>query len=330
MRRLERREMVSWEYLWPTLRCRWEAGVSPLLSIGWWYLSSVSPRRQCCRVSPEDKGCRVYPLDPHPDAVALYSGCTQESAVTDYCDELKSVKRLRSSDLLIEVTSALQTKSFLLAKSFLNNPVTVSPHKTLNSCVGVISDPDLSGTPDSEILEGFFDQDVSQCVKRNSRNRRKCLKVQKREIKRKMAPHRPRQSAPTEYATDEEDMITYDPLNQIKHSCNTPDKPNFSFEFNVVTAEGTPLPNGTILAAGKQPSCWDLFLFYRRITIDVISSELRISHGSAHSIIYDDFENERHLVCLLPKMLPPKRKEMKVNMPTYLIDMNDEDNSKKP
>ncbi|GFX57303.1 hypothetical protein TNCV_3914671 [Trichonephila clavipes] len=27
-------------------------------------------------VSAEDKGLRVYPLDPHPDAVSLYSGCT--------------------------------------------------------------------------------------------------------------------------------------------------------------------------------------------------------------------------------------------------------------
>ncbi|GFX63996.1 hypothetical protein TNCV_41721 [Trichonephila clavipes] len=27
-------------------------------------------------VSAADKGCRVYPLDPRPDAVALYSGCT--------------------------------------------------------------------------------------------------------------------------------------------------------------------------------------------------------------------------------------------------------------
>ncbi|GFU27641.1 uncharacterized protein TNCV_3825531 [Trichonephila clavipes] len=68
--------MVSWEYLWPTLRCRWEAGVSPLLSIGWWYLSSESLKRHCCRVSAADKGCRVYPLDPRPDAVVLYSGCT--------------------------------------------------------------------------------------------------------------------------------------------------------------------------------------------------------------------------------------------------------------
>ncbi|GFX39756.1 uncharacterized protein TNCV_2105001 [Trichonephila clavipes] len=62
--------------LWPTLHCRRVAGVSPLLSIGWWYLSLVSPKRHCCRVSAADKGCRIYPLDPHPDAVSLYSGCT--------------------------------------------------------------------------------------------------------------------------------------------------------------------------------------------------------------------------------------------------------------
>ncbi|GFU75287.1 uncharacterized protein TNCV_4755461 [Trichonephila clavipes] len=68
--------MVSYEYLWPTLRCRRVAGMIPLLSIGWWYFSSVSPKRHCCRVSAADKGCRVYLLDPRPDAVALCSGCT--------------------------------------------------------------------------------------------------------------------------------------------------------------------------------------------------------------------------------------------------------------
>ncbi|GFX64579.1 uncharacterized protein TNCV_2688531 [Trichonephila clavipes] len=41
--------------------------------------------------------------------------------------EPKSVKRLRSGDLLIETLSALQTKSFLLAKTFLNSSVTISP-----------------------------------------------------------------------------------------------------------------------------------------------------------------------------------------------------------
>ncbi|GFX29623.1 uncharacterized protein TNCV_4776951 [Trichonephila clavipes] len=62
--------------LWPTLHRRRVAGGSPLLSIGWWYLSSVSPKRHCYRVNAADKGCRVYPLDSRPDAVALYSGCT--------------------------------------------------------------------------------------------------------------------------------------------------------------------------------------------------------------------------------------------------------------
>ncbi|GFU92813.1 uncharacterized protein TNCV_1058951 [Trichonephila clavipes] len=62
--------------LWPTFHCRRVAEVSPLLSIGWRYLSSVYPKRHCCKVSAADKRCRVYQLDPGPDAVALYSGCT--------------------------------------------------------------------------------------------------------------------------------------------------------------------------------------------------------------------------------------------------------------
>ncbi|GFU30400.1 RNA-directed DNA polymerase from mobile element jockey [Trichonephila clavipes] len=76
--------------------------------------------------------------------------------------EPKSVKTTAFRDLLIETMSDLQTKSFLLAKTFFNSPVTVSPHKTLNSCRGVISEPDLLSTPDAEILEGFSDQGVIQ------------------------------------------------------------------------------------------------------------------------------------------------------------------------
>ncbi|GFX16013.1 uncharacterized protein TNCV_4702721 [Trichonephila clavipes] len=42
-------------------------------------------------------------------------------------------------------------------------PLTASPHKSLNSCRGVISEPDLLSTSDAEILEGFSDQGVVQC-----------------------------------------------------------------------------------------------------------------------------------------------------------------------
>ncbi|GFT73808.1 putative RNA-directed DNA polymerase from transposon BS [Trichonephila clavipes] len=76
--------------------------------------------------------------------------------------EPKTVKRLRSGDLLVETNSAIQTMSFLLAKTFLNSPLIVTPHKSLNSCRGVISEPDLLSTSESEILEGFSDQGVIQ------------------------------------------------------------------------------------------------------------------------------------------------------------------------
>ncbi|GFU90192.1 uncharacterized protein TNCV_3873961 [Trichonephila clavipes] len=191
---------------WPTLLCRRVAGVSPLLSIGWWLSLGVPEETLRCRVSAADK---VYPLDPRPDIVVLYSGCTSgkrrawylpddqhtaslvglrggwrhsrmktislfmdpeilcpgkglvlpninidtiatnsrflilslpnhamsrkspfaiQKALKGIGGDPKSVKKLRSGDLLIETVSALQTKSFLSAKIFLDCPLIVTPH----------------------------------------------------------------------------------------------------------------------------------------------------------------------------------------------------------
>ncbi|GFV46495.1 uncharacterized protein TNCV_3233821 [Trichonephila clavipes] len=77
--------------------------------------------------------------------------------------EPKSIQTLRSGDLLIETISALQSKSFLLAKTFIDSPLTVTPHRTLNSCRGVISESDLLCASETEILEGLSDQGVTQC-----------------------------------------------------------------------------------------------------------------------------------------------------------------------
>ncbi|GFU83954.1 uncharacterized protein TNCV_560801 [Trichonephila clavipes] len=76
--------------------------------------------------------------------------------------EPKSVKHLRSEDLLIETLSALQIKSFLLTNTFLDSHITISPHKSLNTSHSVFSKPDLLSTPESEILEGFSDKGVIQ------------------------------------------------------------------------------------------------------------------------------------------------------------------------
>ncbi|GFW74713.1 putative RNA-directed DNA polymerase from transposon X-element [Trichonephila clavipes] len=76
--------------------------------------------------------------------------------------EPKSIKKLRSGDLLLETISAVQSKSFLLAKTFIDSPLIVTPHRTLNSCRGVISESDLLYASETEILEGLSDQGVTQ------------------------------------------------------------------------------------------------------------------------------------------------------------------------
>ncbi|GFW55254.1 uncharacterized protein TNCV_116401 [Trichonephila clavipes] len=83
--------------------------------------------------------------------------CAIHRAIIGIGGEPKSIKRLRSRDLLIETNSAVQTKSFLLAKSFLDSPVNISPHKSPKTSRGVISEPDLLTTLEAEILDGFSD-----------------------------------------------------------------------------------------------------------------------------------------------------------------------------
>ncbi|GFW67413.1 uncharacterized protein TNCV_3390841 [Trichonephila clavipes] len=96
--------------------------------------------------------------------------------------EPKSIKKLRSGDLLIETISSLQTKSFLLAKMFLDSHLTVSPHSSLNTSRGVISEPDLLITPEAEILDGFsnlgviqIDRYIAIVAKRNRRVTSTCV-----------------------------------------------------------------------------------------------------------------------------------------------------------
>ncbi|GFX37040.1 hypothetical protein TNCV_1175401 [Trichonephila clavipes] len=72
---------------------------------------------------------------------------------------------MRSGDLLVETKSAVQSKSYLSTKHFLDSTLTVTPHRSLNFSRGVISEPDLLTTPDAEVLDGFSDQGVIQVTK---------------------------------------------------------------------------------------------------------------------------------------------------------------------
>ncbi|GBN39751.1 hypothetical protein AVEN_61598-1 [Araneus ventricosus] len=72
----------------------------------------------------------------------------------------KTVKRLKSGDLLIETSSAVQTKSFLLAEKFLDHHLSVTIHRGLNSSRGVVSEDELVGSSEAEILKGLSSQGV--------------------------------------------------------------------------------------------------------------------------------------------------------------------------
>ncbi|GBO43133.1 hypothetical protein AVEN_129814-1 [Araneus ventricosus] len=93
--------------------------------------------------------------------LSKFSPFAIEKALKGIGGSPKTVKRLKSGDILIETLSATQTKSFLLAKKFLDHPVNVSVHRGLNSSRGVVSEKELVGSSDTEILEELSSQGVT-------------------------------------------------------------------------------------------------------------------------------------------------------------------------
>lgn len=74
--------------------------------------------------------------------------------------DVKTAKRLRSGSLLIEVNNSRQAKRLLELTDFFQVPVKVEPHRSLNTCDGVITSWDLSDCTEEEIKEGLSDQKV--------------------------------------------------------------------------------------------------------------------------------------------------------------------------
>ncbi|GFV24645.1 hypothetical protein TNCV_3339611 [Trichonephila clavipes] len=145
--------------------------------------------------------------------------------------EPKSVKKLRSGDLLIETSSAVQTKSFLylpnLSSTLLHiviricePPISVidtAPITSNNLSISAASFsctacPVLETTTTTSNTIPATAQDAIETLKprRKKRPPKNTSNTIKPKIEIKMAPHKPRKSAPTEYTTDEEDIIVYD------------------------------------------------------------------------------------------------------------------------
>ena len=73
---------------------------------------------------------------------------------------LKSIKRLRDGSFLVECGKRAQARNLLQTNRFIDRPVKVSIHKTLNSSRGVIRCQDLADMSEVEIRDELKDQGV--------------------------------------------------------------------------------------------------------------------------------------------------------------------------
>ena len=74
---------------------------------------------------------------------------------------LKSIKRLRDGSFLVECGKRAQAQNLLWTNRFIDRPVRVTIHKTLNSSQGVIRCRDLADMTEVEIQDELKDQGVA-------------------------------------------------------------------------------------------------------------------------------------------------------------------------
>lgn len=70
------------------------------------------------------------------------------------------VSRMASGDLLLELRDQKQYERLPNLAKFGDTNLIVTPHRTMNTTRGVVSDDDLLGLTEAELLEGFSEQNV--------------------------------------------------------------------------------------------------------------------------------------------------------------------------
>lgn len=104
---------------------------------------------------------RFYILKRNDGTFHTMSPFLIHSSLTASVGNIKSVKKLRSGDLLVEVQTAAQAHLLSEIETLGNVPISVVPHGYLNTSRGVISESDLLHTSEEEILENLRSQSVS-------------------------------------------------------------------------------------------------------------------------------------------------------------------------
>ena len=83
-----------------------------------------------------------------------------QKGIESLAGEPKSIKRLRSGDLLIEVPRGSHSTNLQKATELVGKPIKVTQHRTLNTSKGVIRTPKLRNTTNEEVIvnSGLLEQ----------------------------------------------------------------------------------------------------------------------------------------------------------------------------
>ncbi|GFY31929.1 uncharacterized protein TNCV_2620661 [Trichonephila clavipes] len=105
--------------------------------------------------------CRFFIMSK-TDTFSNVSPFLIHKGITACVGDVKTIRKMRSGDLFIEVTSSKQALALASLKQLAHFDIQVKQHATLNYSRGVISAADLYNVTEEEILENMAEQNVSQ------------------------------------------------------------------------------------------------------------------------------------------------------------------------
>jgi hypothetical protein len=97
----------------------------------------------------------------NPNGLASLSPFVIQKGIKGYIGSEGNIKKLRSGALLVEVTREPVARNLLKMTTFVQIPVTVSAHRSLNFCKGVIRSHELSQMNEADLLHELEDQGVT-------------------------------------------------------------------------------------------------------------------------------------------------------------------------
>ncbi|GFY03440.1 uncharacterized protein TNCV_3131981 [Trichonephila clavipes] len=94
----------------------------------------------------------------NPNSFSTISPFLIEKAITSSIGQVKTIRKMRSGDLFLEVASAKQSSALKTLRKMAHIDITVVPHSSLHYSRGVISAADLLNVCTEEIKENMLDQ----------------------------------------------------------------------------------------------------------------------------------------------------------------------------